>query len=61
MSNVHDVQHPGTITFVDGNTQAITEEVAASEVPFEIAFVEVEEGAYRPVVRIEAFTSAKSG
>ena len=57
MSNAHDLPHPGTITFVDGNTQQITEQVAASDVPFEIAFVEIEDGAYRPVVRIEDFTS----
>lgn len=56
MSNSPNVLHPGTITFVDGSTQQITREAEASELPFEIAFVDVE-GQYRPVVRIEAFTS----
>lgn len=56
MNGSREVQHPGTIVFVDGNTQQVTEEVAASEVPFEIAFVAVA-GQYRPVVRVVAFST----
>ena len=52
----HQADHPGKITFVDGNTQEITREADASEVPFSIAFVEVD-GCYQPVVQIVAFTS----
>lgn len=49
-------QHPGTITFLDGNTDQIVDEVAASDVPPEVAFVEVD-GQLQPVVRVVAFTS----
>ncbi len=49
-------QHPGKITFVDGNTQAIRREADAAELPESIAFVAVE-GQLHPVVRIVDFTS----
>lgn len=57
MTTAHDLPHPGTITFVDGTTQEISRQADASDVPFGVAFVEVEDGAYRPVVRVEAVTS----
>jgi hypothetical protein len=44
--------HPGTVTFVDGVTQEITDEVAASEVPDGIKFAPDADGSLTPVVKI---------
>jgi hypothetical protein len=53
-----ETKHPGKIVFIDGNTQQITHEFEAAEVPFNIRFVELE-GQLVPVVKIVAFTSAQ--
>lgn len=49
-------EHPGKIVFVDGMTQEVTKEVMASEVPFNIRFIETEAG-YIPVVKIVNFAT----
>ena len=54
MSNMPE--HPGKIIFVDGLTQEVTKEVLASEVPFNIRFIETEDG-FVPVVKIVNFAT----
>lgn len=51
------VEHPGTIEFVDGDTNEITEEDAAN-VPESLRFAETDEGLV-PVVRVVARTAGK--
>lgn len=47
------MNHPGTITFVDGTTETVR---PAAEVPESIRFAENAAGAKEPVVRVVAFT-----
>ncbi|HZI12178.1 MAG TPA: hypothetical protein VE153_17475 [Myxococcus sp.] len=47
-------KHPGTITFVDGATQKVTETVDAKEVPASIRFAPNEAGELVPVVKVVA-------
>ena len=47
-------KHPGKIIFVDGATNQVTEEMDASEVPFNIRFVETDKGLV-PCVKIVTF------
>ncbi len=52
------MKHPGTIVFVDGKTQEITDTMKAAEVPESIRFVETAEGRV-PVVKIVEITTDK--
>jgi hypothetical protein len=47
-------KHPGTIQFVDGATQKVTETVDAKEVPPSIRFAPNEAGELTPVVKVVA-------
>jgi hypothetical protein len=56
MTEANVPEHPGKIVFVDGITQEVINERLASEVPFDIRFVETETGLV-PVVKIVSFTT----
>ncbi len=58
MSNPDAPQHPGKIVFVDGITQQVVKERSAAEVPFNVRFIETEDGLV-PVVKIVNFTTAE--
>lgn len=47
--------HPGTIQFIDGATQAVTQTVDAREVPSSIRFAKDGAGTLIPVVKIVSF------
>lgn len=47
-------KHPGTIQFVDGATQEVTQTVDAKEVPSSIRFAKNEAGELVPVVKVVA-------
>jgi hypothetical protein len=49
-------QHPGTIVYVDGNTNTVVRETPASEVPESVRYAETDQG-WVPVVRVVATTS----
>jgi hypothetical protein len=48
-------KHPGTIVFVDGNTNTVVSTDRAADLPAEMRFVETRSGLV-PVVRVVAFT-----
>ncbi len=50
--------HPGIITFIDGDTNQITDEMNASEVPDSIKFVKTENGLI-PVIKIISTVAGK--
>jgi hypothetical protein len=56
MSTPDAPKHPGKIVFVDGITQQVVKERSASEVPFNVRFIETEDGLV-PVVKIVNFTT----
>jgi hypothetical protein len=58
MTEANVPEHPGKIVFIDGITQEVIDEMLASEVPFDIRFVETETGLV-PVVKIVSFTTEK--
>lgn len=47
------IRHPGTITFIDGDTTRVED---ASTLPESLRFAEARDGSRVPVVRIVAFT-----
>ncbi len=49
-------QHPGTIVFVDGDTNAVIREVPASAAPDSVRYADTEQGPV-PVVRVVATTA----
>jgi hypothetical protein len=49
-------QHPGTIVYVDGNTNAVVREGPAADVPESVRFADTEQGRV-PVVRVVATTA----
>ncbi len=51
-------KHPGKIIFVDGATNQVTNEMDASEVPFNIRFVETEKGLV-PCVKVVSYEAEK--
>jgi hypothetical protein len=55
---VQQPKHPGTVQFVDGETNTVVNEVDAATLPDSIRFEQTRDG-YLPVVKVVAFAEGE--